>query len=121
MTDLRAILLMLCTAVVPTLSFAQEPKTEAPVAPWNIYELKLVQIQDEPGTPAAYQVGYSVFRTRKALFEWLSPLKQGNVIRWDRGSDIPLADDPLGGSGGYEALQRFCEERGIKLETVPRP
>jgi hypothetical protein len=119
MRSLRAILLMLCTALVPTFSPAQQ--SEASVAPWNIYELKLVQIQDEPGTPAAYQVGYSVFRTRKALFEWLSPLKQGTLIRWDRGSDIPLADDPLGGTEGYEALQKFCDERGIKLETVPRP
>jgi hypothetical protein len=80
--------LLLCTALVPALSFAQQ--TEAPVASWNIYELKLVQIQDEPGTPSAYQVGYSVFRTRKALF-------------------------------GYEVLQKFCAERGIKLETVRRP
>ena len=110
---------LVCAAVL--LHVPAAAAEDAEVKPWQIYEMKLVQIQDEPGTPAAYVIGYSVFRTAKALKDWLANIPRGNVLRWDHGSDLPLADDPLGGREGYEDLKKFCDERGIKLEIVPRP
>jgi len=88
---------------------------------WTVYEMKLVQIRDEAGSPWAYVIGYSAFRTVQGLKDWVAQIPEGNTLKWDSGSDIPIPGDPLGSSEAAEDFRKFCETRKINLEIVPRP
>ena len=89
--------------------------------PWTVYEMKLVQIRDEAGSPWAYVIGYSAFRTVQGLKDWVAQIPEGNTLKWDSGSDMPITGDPLGSSEAREDFKKFCEARKIKLEIIPRP
>jgi len=89
--------------------------------PWTVYEMKLVQIRDEAGSPWAYVIGYSAFRTIQGLKDWVTQIPEGNTLRWNSGSDLPIAGDPLGSPEAAEDFRKFCEARKISLEIVPHP
>ena len=89
--------------------------------PWTVYEMKLVQIRDEAGSPWAYVIGYSAFRTVQGLKDWVAQIPEGNTLKWDSGSDMLIAGDPLGSPEAAEDFRKFCEARKINLEIVPRP
>jgi hypothetical protein len=89
--------------------------------PWTIHEMKLVQIRDEVGSPWAYVIGYSAFRTVQGLKDWVARIPEGNTLKWDSASDIPISGDPLGSAEAAEDFKKFCEVRKINLEIVPKP
>ncbi|MDP2652596.1 MAG: hypothetical protein Q8Q08_01035 [Candidatus Omnitrophota bacterium] len=97
------------------------PADTSAEAPWTVYEMKLVQIRDAAGSPCAYVIGYSAFQTVQGLKDWVAQIPEGNTLRWDSGSDIPIPGDPLGNPEAAEDFRKFCEARKINLEEVPRP
>jgi len=89
--------------------------------PWTVYEMKLVQIRDEAGSPWVYVIGYSAFRTVQGLKDWVGRIPEGGTLKWDSASDIPIPGDPLRGPEAADDFRKFCEARKINLEIVPRP
>ena len=83
--------------------------------------MKLVQIRDEDGSPWAYVIGYSAFRTMQGLKDWVAQIPEGNTLKWDSSSDIPITGDPLAGPEAAEDFRKFCEARKINLEIVVHP
>ena len=89
--------------------------------PWTVYEMKLVRIRDEAGTPWVYVIGYSAFKTAGGLKDWVAQIPEGNTLKWDSASDIPIPGDPLGSPEATEDFRKFCEAQKIHLEFVPHP
>ena len=87
----------------------------------TVYEMKLVQIRDEDGSPWAYVIGYSAFRTPEGLKDWVANIPEGDTLKWDSASDISISGDPLGSPVAAEDFKKFCEAHKINLERVPRP
>jgi len=89
--------------------------------PWTVYEMKLVQIRDEAGSPWVYVIGYSAFRTVEGLKDWVAQIPEGNTLKWDSASDLPIPGDPLGSPEAAKDFRKFCKVRKINLEIVPKP
>ena len=81
---------------------------------WSIKCLKILYCESR-------SIGYSAFRTAEGLKEWVVNIPEGDTLKWDSASDLPISGDPLGSPEAAEDFKKFCEAHKINLEIVPRP